>query len=302
MTHLVIDADTMAFKAAAVVERTVYDIVPLHVEHQIVHDDYESYQQFVIQTFKYVKEYTEWLKKHGKTKDDFLRISRKTYEPVSHAFHIVNMSMNELINRIEPEQVTVLLSGKQNFRDEVATIRPYKETRKDKPKPDCLPQVEQFMIDRWGAIRVEGIEADDMCAIVAYSSIEDGAPYVIAHVDKDLRMIPGMHYDYDKQSSYYVNDWDALKWFYIQLLAGDSTDCIPGLYGYAEKTARSALAKSKTEKGMFKKALELYGSDAGRYKDKYYANDPRGAIGVLKEMANLVHMRKFDGDVWAPPA
>ena len=250
--HLIGDMDTIIHKACYATERSVYDILPkLNHLTDVTGEQFEDYQPWIIKTFKHVKEYTTWLKTSGKTKDDFIRVKRTTIEPLSHALHLINIIMREIIANIEPEQMTLLLTGENNFREGIAKIRPYKEDRIGKPKPAHFEEAKAYYIRKWGAIVIDGCEADDYCSIMAQSSMANGHPYCVAHIDKDLNSIPGWHYNYDKKTWYWVTPWEGLKWFYAQLLAGDVTDCITGLYGVAEKTAIKHLAKSKTEKVMY---------------------------------------------------
>lgn len=293
--HLIGDCDTIIHKACWATERKVYDILPLDVPPWVDLEDPNLYNQFVIKSFKYVKEYNEWLKQHGKTKEDFQRIDRTVIEPLSHALHLINTMMEGMIADVEPEQVSFWLTGSTNFRDKVATVRPYKEDRRDKPKPKYFYDARDHLVRRWNAQIVEGCEADDICCMIAHSSMDDGHPFVVAHIDKDLNSIPGWHYHFEKKTWYWVSTEEAIKWFYIQVLAGDTTDCVPGLKGVAEKTARKMLGKAKTEETMWKKVLEAYRNDP------IYKKDERGPEAVALEMARLVHMQRWPGDMWVPP-
>ena len=51
-------------------------------------------------------------------------------------------------------------------------------------------------------------------------------------IDKDLKGVPGWHYNPDKdECPNYVDDAEADKFLAFQLIKGDSTDGIPGLPG-----------------------------------------------------------------------
>ena len=62
--------------------------------------------------------------------------------------------------------VKLYLTGGGNFRFDIATVKPYKGNRKQE-KPFYLPSVRKYLETKWGAVVVEGMEADDALCIVA---------------------------------------------------------------------------------------------------------------------------------------
>ena len=308
MCLLIVDADTIVHKACCIAEKTVYDILPKEIggvptDQVIDQEDFEGYKPYVIDTFEYVKQYTEWLDKVGKTKEDFLRVSRTELAPVSHALHTLDAMVKDMIRAVEPESLMVLLTGDNNFRDGLAKLRPYKETRRDKPKPVYYEQARDFLVRKYGAKIVDGCEADDMCAIVATACDADNEPWVLASVDKDLKSVPGLHFNYDKKSWYSVSPRDAETWFWTQVLAGDSTDCIPGLYKVGEAGATKILGKSRSYETQYAKVRKAYQKafDADRkITNQLYANY-RTADELLLEQARLIHMQRHVDEMWEPP-
>jgi hypothetical protein len=122
---------------------------------------------------------------------------------------------------------------KSNFRFRIATIRPYKGHRSSE-KSFWYEQIRRYLIDTYAAKVVHGMEADDAIGIAACWPIHDSAEPtpVICSVDKDLDNVPGYHYNELKpdRGVYRINEVEGLRNFYAQLLTGDSTDNIPGLY------------------------------------------------------------------------
>jgi hypothetical protein len=305
---VIIDADTMVHKACWIAEKTVYDILPLELQgvpsDQVIDaEDYDSYKQFVIQSFELVKQYDEWLEKLGKRKQDFLRISRKEIAPVSHALHTLDGMIKDVVRVTEPEQLIVLLTGDNNFRDTTAKLRPYKENRRDKEKPVHFEAARNFLINKWNATVIDGCEADDMCGILATACEADAEPFIIASVDKDLKSIPGLHYNYDKRLWYSISVREAETWFWVQALAGDSTDCIPGLDRVGEVGAKKILGKARSYKSQYAKARAAYrkafDKDRKTTNQKYAGY--KTADELLIEQATLVHMQRWVGEMWEPP-
>ncbi len=126
---------------------------------------------------------------------------------------------------------------KSNFRFKIATILPYKGNRKT-DKPFWYEQIRRYLVDVYSAVVVYGQEADDQLGIKqleyedAWWNFKSDRS-VICSVDKDLDLIPGLHYNELKPEKgvYEISEVDAQRNFFCQLLTGDSTDNIPGLYG-----------------------------------------------------------------------
>lgn len=167
----------------------------------------------------------------------------------------LNWSMNALHSRLEwikersGSDVTQLyLTGKDNFRKDVATIVPYKGTRKTE-KPKWYKEIRWEMENNLGAIVVDGMEADDAMSIEQYNYMSlDGEQRdgqhetVICSRDKDLNMVPGWHYGWEAGLAKETPLWNqdevgGHRLFFKQLLTGDSVDNILGLFGVGKKSA-----------------------------------------------------------------
>ncbi|MEI2422715.1 hypothetical protein V6O07_20725, partial [Arthrospira platensis SPKY2] len=62
----------------------------------------------------------------------------------------------------------------------------------------------------------------------------------------DLKMVPGWHYRWDTSTlkeipPLQISEEEGLKWFYTQMLTGDPTDNIPGLYMVGPVKAKKLL-------------------------------------------------------------
>jgi 5'-3' exonuclease len=131
------------------------------------------------------------------------------------------------------------LTGKGNFRDEIATIKKYKGNRDPKHKPKYYAEIRQYLLDVYKAELVTGKEADDAVATEQWSHPDKST--VIVSIDKDLDMIPGYHYNPKKGLFYYVTIDEANLAFFRQMLVGDSTDNIPGITGLGPVKSRKLL-------------------------------------------------------------
>jgi len=105
--------------------------------------------------------------------------------------------------------------------------------------------IKHRLVDYWGFINVEGMEAEDAVSMMAEYYKADAI--VIAHIDKDLNQIPGKHYNYNKLTMYDVTVTEAERHLFKQVLMGDSTDNITGIPGVGPKTAEKILDLDPTQ-------------------------------------------------------
>jgi hypothetical protein len=120
------------------------------------------------------------------------------------------------------------------------------------------------------------MEADDLICIHHTSRPHDS---VVCTRDKDLRMVPGLHYGWEcyKQPAFgpkVIEDLGeidlvfkggkqdivggGLKFFYSQMITGDSVDNIPGLPRKAAVAAYKALSECDSESDCFNAVRDLY--------------------------------------------
>jgi len=200
----------------------------------------------------------------------------------------------------------VLLSGPGNFRDDLATVKGYKANRDESAKPYWYQQIRNYLTETWDAQVISGREADDECAILQYADNCDG---VIASIDKDLEQVPGWHYDYKKKVFVYVTEDEGWIKFYSQVLSGDSVDNIPGCYQIGTSRAAGIIDAVYMEHGIdhakiWETILKVYDDSLERYDRRcpyYDLAHEKGVEAVATEMARLVKMQEYEGQLWTPP-
>jgi 5'-3' exonuclease len=184
----------------------------------------------------------------------------------------------EAVQATEPP--TLYLTGKGNFREEVAETKPYKGNRPSE-KPFHFDNLTAYMFNQYDTIEVQGMEADDAMCIRQQENLawrSDGAEEytlwkeecktIICTRDKDLRQVQGWHYGWEcgAQREYgpvFVTDpgfllLDTSKkppkltgagevFFWAQMLTGDSVDNIPGCKGVGPVKAYDVLTQTPPE-------------------------------------------------------
>lgn len=177
------------------------------------------------------------------------------------------------------------ITGKSNYRYDIAKTVPYKGNRKDVQRPKHYEALREHLVKRHDAIITVGEEADDAVAMGSTILLDE---CWIVHVDKDLDQLQGWHYNPVKDERYYVNAFEAYKSFCVQLLTGDRTDNIPGLQGIGPKKADKALKDAKTQEELLEAAWSKY-QELG-HTTEYFT-----------EQAQLLWLRRYEGQIWQPP-
>jgi len=157
--------------------------------------------------------------------------------PESTAELILTTTLRDLVAR---RPYRAFLSGRGNFRDELATIRPYKGNRDKTARPVLYDLLRRLVLDWPGVEYTIGMEADDAISINAHSGAW-GDDYTIVSIDKDLDQIPGKHWNYAKDVHYEIDAQAAQDCFVRQWIMGDSTDNVQGVPGMGPKKAAAVL-------------------------------------------------------------
>lgn len=185
----------------------------------------------------------------------------------------------------EQEYRRIFLTGKDNFRDKIATLKVYKGNRDPSHKPKYYSEIKDYLIAHHGAEVVDGQEADDAQGIAQWANKDRST--VIVGIDKDMYMIPGWHYNWVKDELKYVKLADANTFFFKQMLTGDTTDNIPGIPKVGPKTAEKLIAP------VAGNIIEMQRVVREKYKE-YYGDKAQSAYN---EMANLLWIRREEDQV-----
>lgn len=170
----------------------------------------------------------------------------------------IQTALNKYMQECGQVKKRLFLTGKDNFRHNVATILPYKGNRKTARRPTHYQAIRDHLVEVFNAEIIDGMEADDAMGIAQmenYHTPEHAGDTgycgsVIVAADKDMDMIPGWHYNPLKDKHYFMDDLEAMRCFWSQVLTGDSTDNIPGLKGVGPKGAQKLLGSLTTEDSM----------------------------------------------------
>jgi DNA polymerase-1 len=204
----------------------------------------------------------------------------------------------------ERSRVLVTATGShKGHRYAIARAKPYQGQRTNSRRPKnwgYLRQVIEGTCDaRYPTELTSNAEADDLFG--KYGA-ELGAENVVHFTqDKDMRMLPGWHMGWTSMCLTYVPGgcYDhrfetkqyGLKWFWLQMLHGDTADNIPGLPKYVKPDGKMALCGEVTAHKLLADCTTS--DEAGRVVRELY-NGWYGETGEvnLLEQACLLWMRR----------
>ena len=177
------------------------------------------------------------------------------------------------------DSVEVWLSDPDNtFRKDVATILPYKGNR-TREKPYHWDGIRAYLRDNEDAGHMVNLEGDDALLIRNAELRETGEEVIVASSDKDLLQVPILKYAWARGNVPakfnevslplvgYRNLWQ-------QMLVGDRTDNILGLFGIGEKaTAVKKLFSMNSEMDMAEYVFEEYSRRFGNYAYRFFSEN-----------------------------
>lgn len=266
MKIALIDGDIINYQIAANAENTYY----------LIND---------IVRVKYKKEVEQFAYEHGIRHED-LRVE-KCSDPADDGNILEDIS-NRVSNIVEEagcSNFRMYLSGRNSFRKRL--YEAYKANRENLQKPSKFNFVRDSLIHHYNAITVDDIEADDALGIT-HCARQDTT--VICTIDKDLMMIPGHHYNWNKKEVFDVYPHEAGYNFFIQLLTGDSSDNICGIKGVGKRTAERMLQGIEDA------------DDCIRVVEKQYAKNFDCSLREVEEIINLnatlLWIKRHKDSVW----
>lgn len=219
-------------------------------------------------------------------------------------FFTADEALIKMWNKFHEDKLTY----KENYRVRVAKAKPYKGTRRPE-KPFHFHNVRAYLLSAYDCQLAVGCEADDLICIWLTSDEH----YIACSRDKDLRQVAGWHYSWPcgKQEEWGPKKVEGVgelyldgnkvrgtgpKFFYYQLLVGDSVDNIPGLPGCGPKKAYEALSQWNDESELRSCAYLLY-AQKGLIDD--YLQEQHDLLYILRKEEEL---EKWVGQVETSPA
>lgn len=216
--------------------------------------------------------------------------------------------IEQAMRRSGSEHVRVLVTGRgshKGHRYAVATVKPYQGQREGGRRPKNWEYLRNWVESHPHAEVTPNAEADDL---FHKYSLQLGDGLAVIHTqDKDMRMVPGVHLTWQDMNlvtvprgcySLIANDLQyGYKWFWLQMLHGDTADNIPGLPKYINEKGKPALCGEKTAAKLL--ALASDNAEARSIVRMHYQNFyEKDWDKHFLEQAVLLWMRRKPGNVF----
>jgi DNA polymerase-1 len=181
------------------------------------------------------EEVTNW----GTDDDDGCQWSVVADEKTARKY--VDRAFDELMDTLDGTDLVVCLSDPVNWRKEV--LPSYKHNRSAARKPIILPQMREYMREKYAAWQRPGLEGDDLLGILSGLHSRYPGEKVMVTLDKDMSTLPGLHFRPHRSilGIHEVSLKEADAFHLRQGIAGDPTDGYTGCPGWGMKTAEEFL-------------------------------------------------------------
>lgn len=274
----------------------------------------------------------------GYTKEEWRLVYYNNPFPLNFVLSFLDEVIESLLNKFNAPKYKMFITSSDysNYRFKIATITPYKGSRRKcskcferckavfnsekniilfckncgevnddttfADKPHYYNEIRDHLIKKWNAELVYNEEADDAMSILARQRfLRENQESIMVHIDKDINNTPGKHYNPDKDLLYNITDEDSLNNFYTQFLLGDNVDCIPGVHGIGPVAAKEFFKECYFPEEYEKIIMEIY---QGELSVKRFINKmcltPDQAYDRLVEIGQLLHIRQKENELWQP--
>lgn len=214
--------------------------------------------------------------------------------------------LEEVVEVVGAEKAFVCLSDRRNFRH--AILPSYKGNRKPSARPIALDELRAHYAENgWEhpAMLIKGLEADDVCGILAGTFQAQGYETVIVSADKDLLQIPGLVLSRKGISWRYseVTQESGDRHHLFQTLRGDPVDGYTGLPGWGPKKADRLLDYYLEGDYAGNRWADLWKAIVEAYVDKGLTEEDalvQARVARMTRVSDWDHVNK-EVILWEPP-
>lgn len=207
------------------------------------------------------------------TLDEFEIEDVQTAEPIENVLHTAKLMVEGALERLGTKKYVGYVGLGDSFRVERSTILRYKDGRSNMLKPVHLPAVEEYLVHKFKANVVTGLEADDWVVIESFGKNDR----VVVGVDKDHKAQPVRVFnpDHPDQGIIDCNQFGKLwlddkgevrgygeVFLGFQVAYGDDVDVFKAHsasdVSWGKKTAYKALQEVTDPTQLWNKVIEVY--------------------------------------------
>ena len=163
------------------------------------------------------------------------------------AINAFESAFKSILEKTEAKSYLLCFSDKENWRK--AVLPTYKSNRTGVRKPMLLNFIKEYCYSEHRFVQIPTMEGDDILGVYATMprKLEAVNDLIICSIDKDLKTIPGQHYNFGRNEFFEITEHQADYWHMVQTLTGDTTDGYAGCPGIGPVTAEKILKKALDE-------------------------------------------------------
>lgn len=145
--------------------------------------------------------------------------------------------IRDMVTKLDAKGFFLCFSDAQNFR--YAVLPTYKHNRSNLERPELYDMLKKYLTEKYPVKIKKMLEADDVMGILGSQHPKE---YCICSLDKDLKCIPGTHFNWNKMTKpTVIGEAYADYFFAYQTLIGDTTDGYTGCPKVGPKKADKLL-------------------------------------------------------------
>lgn len=202
--------------------------------------------------------------------EDFDREDVQIPEPFDYCAGTLNSAYDIVMKALRSKKAELYIGGGENFRSKIPLPLEYKvSVRSETARPIHLTEAKNYLIRHKGALKIKGIEADDIIQMRAFQLAMQGVKVYVYSNDKDrLQAWYGNWYNPDNKEVLVLNDLlgtitsskkgTGLKWLMFQVSQGDKTDGYSPKEWYAKRYGQVGFYNDFNECSTVKEFLEKF--------------------------------------------
>jgi hypothetical protein len=201
--------------------------------------------------------------------------------------------VDDVLNGLFTTDYVMAIGGPDNFRLDL--FPDYKGNRKKAKdnRPDWFNDLKSWASKLEGSVESDNCEADDLIRVWALECDAAGINRAVVSVDKDLHCIPGTHYNPKDRRIYQIDEEYGGRFYWQQVLQGDSVDNIPGLPKVGPVKTKKLLEGAYTHKEMRDAVCRAYHDTYGEEGYAYMIANGR-LVHIWRHIDDHFKIRKED--------
>lgn len=195
------------------------------------------------------------------TEEVFQWDSEPTYNAnLSRAIDHLESKVGFIKKALEADHVVMALSDyREPWRKNVLST--YKANRKHLRKPEGMEALRNYCHEAYDTYQFKSLEGDDVVGLLMTApdaaALIEGKRIAVS-IDKDLKTIPGWHFNPKTETLVHVSTLEADLCFMTQALTGDDVDGYKGCPNIGPKKASKLLEGRNTVSSMWSAVVSAY--------------------------------------------